>query len=260
MEERQQRDVLENQSKEEVQKVLDDLNNENQKTKDEVRKLRRGLSAKEVEASSWKQRLEELEQNLRNLIGDPEGTKQSLLADVEKLQRDLETTATNLDRAKMDLADKERLLRHRDGLLESTSLESRRLSDLLDKERASRRHDLEQFEKSSRGQASHMRTIAQQESRMLEQEATFTQDKRRMVALEEQYRDQLSERNNLLLALWNRLSTLCGADWAQHHSAKPKAGQQAPGHQRHDVRHLLHGHQSPCLGIHARLGRYGHVG
>ncbi|KAK3686457.1 hypothetical protein LTR37_019807 [Vermiconidia calcicola] len=216
--ERQQRDVLENKSKEEVQTVLDDLNNENQKTKDEVRKLRRGLSAKEVEANGFKQRLEELEQSLRTIIGDPEGTKQSLLADVEKLQRDLEMTANSLDRVKMDLADKDRLLRHRDGLLESTSLESRRLSDLLDKERASRRHDLEQFEKSHRGQATHMRTLAQQESRMLEMESAFTQDKRRMAALEQQYRDQLGERNNLLLALWNRLSTLCGAEWAQHHS------------------------------------------
>ncbi|KAK5172888.1 uncharacterized protein LTR77_003009 [Saxophila tyrrhenica] len=216
--ERQQRDVLENKSKEEVQKVLDDLNNESQKTKDEVRKLRRALSAKEVEASTWKQRLEELEQNLRSVIGDPDGTKQSLLSDIEKLQRDLETTANSLDRAKMDMADKDRLLRHRDGLLESTSLESRRLSDLLDKERAARRHDLDQFEKASRGQATHMRTIAQQESRMLELEQNFTQDKRRMANLEEQYRDQLSERNNLLLALWNRLSTLCGNDWAQHHS------------------------------------------
>ena len=218
VEERQQRDVLEDKSKEEVQKVLDDLNTESQKTKDEVRKLRRNLSAKEVEASTWKQRLEELEQSLRHAIGDPNGTKQSFVAEIERLQRDLESTANRLDRGKMDLADKDRLLRHRDGLLESTSLESRRLSDLLDKERASRRHDLEQFERSSRGQATHMRTIAQQESRVLELEATYTQDKRKMAALEQQYRDQLAERNNLLLALWNRLSTLCGADWAQNHS------------------------------------------
>ena len=218
IDERQQRDILENKSKEEVQKVLDDLNTESQKIKDEVRKLRRGLSAKEVEASTWKQRLEELEQNLRNMIGDPNGTKQSLLAAIEKLQRDLEFTANELDRAKMDMADKDRLLRHRDGLLESTSLESRRLSDLLDKERSARRHDLDQFEKSSRGQATHMRTIAQQESRVLEMESTFTQDRRKWGAREEQYRDQLSERNNLLLAQWNRLSTLCGGDWAQHHS------------------------------------------
>ncbi|KAK5126253.1 hypothetical protein LTR85_010488 [Meristemomyces frigidus] len=218
MEERQQRDVLENQSKEEVQKVLDDLNTESGKTKDEVRKLRRALSAKEVEASTWKQKLDEFEQALRNMLGEPNGTKQSLLAEIERLQREMESTANQLDRARMDAADKDRLLRHRDGLLESTSLESRRLSDLLDKERASRRHDLEQFERTSRGQASHMREIAHHQSRVLELESAYSQDKRKMAALEQQYRDQLSERNNLLLALWNRLSTLCGTDWAQSHS------------------------------------------
>ncbi|EMF08814.1 uncharacterized protein SEPMUDRAFT_151738 [Sphaerulina musiva SO2202] len=217
-EERRQRDTLENKSKEDVQKVLDDLNAENAKSKDEVRRLRRALSAKEVEATSEKQKLDQLEQSLRSILGDRDGTRQSLLGDIEKLQRELETTITQLDRAKMDISDKDRLLRHRDGLLESTSLESRRLSDLLEKERNQRKHDLESFEKASRGQATHMRTIAQQESKVLELETLYSQDKRRMSHLEQQYREQLHERNNLLLALWNRLSTLCGADWAQNHS------------------------------------------
>lgn len=217
-EERQQRDVLENKSKEEVQKVLDDLNMEGGKTKDEVRKLRRALSAKEVEAGAWKQKLEDLEASFRSALGEPAGTKQSMLSEIERLQRDLENTANALDRAKMDVADKDRLLRHRDGLLESTSLESRRLSDLLDKERINRRHDMEQFEKASRGQATHMREIAHHQTRVLELESAYSQDKRKMAALEEQFKDQLAERNNLLLALWNRLSTLCGQDWASTHS------------------------------------------
>lgn len=38
------------------------------------------------------------------------------------------------------------------------------------------------------------------------------------MAIEKQYLDQLAERNNLLLALWNRLSTLCGADFMQKNS------------------------------------------
>ena len=218
VDERQQRDVLENQSKEEVQKVLDDLNTDSGKTKDEVRKLRRALSSKEVEASTWKQKLDELEQSLRSVLGDQHGTSQSLLAEIERMQRDIESTATQLDRAKMDAADKDRLLRHRDGLLESTSLESRRLSDLLDKERTARRHDMEQVEKSSRGQATHMREMAHQQTKLLELETSSSQDRRKMASLEMQYREQLSERNSLLLALWMRLSTLCGADWAQSHS------------------------------------------
>ncbi|KAK5113513.1 hypothetical protein LTR62_003382 [Meristemomyces frigidus] len=218
VDERQQRDVLANQSKEEVQKVLDDLNTENGKSKDEVRKLRRQVSAKEVEASTWKQKLDDLEAGLRSVLGEPEGTKQSMIAEIERLQRDMESTANALDRAKMDVADKDRLLRHRDGLLESSSLESRRLSDLLDKERANRRHDMDQFEKASRGQASHMREVAQHQSKFLELETAYSQDKRKMITLEQQFRDQLAERNNLLLALWNRLSTLCGQEWAQAHS------------------------------------------
>ncbi|QIX01068.1 hypothetical protein AMS68_006585 [Peltaster fructicola] len=218
LDERQQRDVLENQSKEEVQKVLDDLNNENGRTKDELRKLRRGLSSKEVEATSWKTKMEDLEAAFRQALGDGQGTKHSMLEEIDRLQRDLETTATELDLAKMDHADKDRLLRHRDGLLESTSLESRRLSDLLDKERAARKHDLDQFERSTRGQATNLRQIAQYESRILELETGFSQDKRKMAALEQQFRDQLTERNSLLLALWNRLSTLCGADWSQSHA------------------------------------------
>ncbi|KAH9819851.1 Centrosomin N-terminal motif 1 [Teratosphaeria destructans] len=233
VEERQQRDTLENKSKEEVQKVLDDLNIESGKTKDEVRKLRRALSAKEVEASSWKQKLDELEQALRNMLGQRGGTKQTLLAEIGRVQRQLETTANQLDRSKMEAADKDRLLRHRDGLLESTSLESRRLSDLLDKERASRKHDLDQFEKASRGQATHMRELAQYQSRVLELETAFSQDKRKMASLEQQYKDQLNERNTLLLALWNRLSTLCGSDWARNHGSVNGEAPSIPAIQDH---------------------------
>ena len=39
-----------------------------------------------------------------------------------------------------------------------------------------------------------------------------------MVALESQFKEQLKDRNALLLAMWNRLSTLCGADWSQNHA------------------------------------------
>jgi hypothetical protein len=39
-----------------------------------------------------------------------------------------------------------------------------------------------------------------------------------MNTLERQYKEQLLERNNLLFALWNRLSTLCGAEWSRSHS------------------------------------------
>ncbi|KAF2399739.1 hypothetical protein EJ06DRAFT_530544 [Trichodelitschia bisporula] len=217
-EERRQRDVLDSQEKEALQKVLDDLNGQNNKSKDEVRKLKRALAAKETEASTWKERLEALEGSLLEALGDLTGTRSSILKDVTKLQSDLEHTLTSLDAARAELAEKERVLRNRDALLESAGLESRKLSELLEKERQARRQDRNHFDQMQRSQQSLTRTIQQNDTRAMELEQARNADRRKFSALEAQFREQLLERNNLLLALWNRLSTLCGADFMQKNS------------------------------------------
>jgi chromosome segregation ATPase len=77
-EERQQRDALESQEKQEVEKILTDLNSQLTKLKEDSRKLRKNLSSKEVEASTWKQRHDELELTLRESLGNHNGTRSSL--------------------------------------------------------------------------------------------------------------------------------------------------------------------------------------
>ena len=109
-------------------------------------------------------------------------------------------------------------MRTRDALLESTGLEAHKLSELLDKERQARKQDRHHFEQAQRGHQSVTRTIQHHESRVAELESARGQDRRKVANLEQQYRNQLVERNNLLLAIWNRLSTLCGADWSQRNS------------------------------------------
>jgi predicted nucleic acid-binding Zn-ribbon protein len=71
-EERQQREILDTQEKAEVQKVLDDLNME-------LRKVRKNLANKETECSTWRDRLETLEANLLEALGDINGTRSSIL-------------------------------------------------------------------------------------------------------------------------------------------------------------------------------------
>jgi len=217
-EERQQRDAIMTQEKQEVEKIMNDLNTQLSKLKDDGRRLRKSLSSKEVEASTWKQRYEELEKHLRDALGNPDGTRSSLFKDIAKLQRDLEATGHELSATKTDLAEKDRLLRNRDTLLESTGMESRRLADLLERERQARRQDQTAFESAKRGHQSITRTIHQHETRVLELETLRSQDRQRLHGLEKQYKEQLLERNNLLYALWNRLSTLCGAEWCRNNA------------------------------------------
>ncbi|KAI8939748.1 hypothetical protein NX059_003493 [Plenodomus lindquistii] len=217
-EERQQRDALVTQEKQEVEKIMNDLNTQLSKLKEDSRKLRKNLSSKEVEATTWKQRYDELEKHLRDALGNPDGTRSSLFKDIAKLQRDLEATGHELSATKTDLAEKDRLLRNRDALLESTGMESRRLADLLERERQARRQDQATFETAKRGHQSITRTIQQHETRVLELETLRSQDRQRLHGLEKQYKENLLERNNLLYALWNRLSTLCGAEWCRNNA------------------------------------------
>ncbi|TID13930.1 hypothetical protein E2P81_ATG06996 [Venturia nashicola] len=217
-EERRQREVLDSQEKADWQKMIDELNDDVNKFKGEGNRLRKNLSAKDAESSQWKERLETLEGNLREALGSPNSTSSSILKEVTKLQRDLEHTLTALDVCRQDLNEKERLLRGRDQLLESTGLESQKLSELLEKERAARRADRNHFDQMQRSQQSLSHTLQQNDNRANQLEVARNNDRKKYMAIEKQYLDQLTERNNLLLALWNRLSTLCGADFMQKNS------------------------------------------
>jgi chromosome segregation ATPase len=71
-EERRQRDAIDSHEKAEVEKMFDEVNADRAK-------LRKKLADKEKEADTWKERLETLESNLREALGDLNGTRSSLL-------------------------------------------------------------------------------------------------------------------------------------------------------------------------------------
>ena len=73
--ERNQREL----SGSEAQRMLNDLNREVTAAKEESRKLQKGLQSWETEASTWKSRFSDLENGLRDVLGDWTGTKSSFL-------------------------------------------------------------------------------------------------------------------------------------------------------------------------------------
>jgi hypothetical protein len=179
-----------------------------------VRRLRKNLSSREIEATEWKERLQELEDNLREALGDLNGTRASLLRSIAKMQRELEDTTKELDATKAALREKERIIKKRDELLESSALEIRKMGELLEKERVGHRNTKSQYETFQRSHQHLTRTASTQDIRIAELESTRSQDRRRITALEQTMRDQLQERNELLLMLWHKLSAICGREWA----------------------------------------------
>jgi predicted nucleic acid-binding Zn-ribbon protein len=232
--ERHQRELVAGQEKQEVQQFINELNREASGAKDEARRLRKSLTSREVEAAEWKQRLMELENNLREALGDLNGTRSSLLnvrstfkymavntnyfQSIAKLQRELENTMRDLDASKAAGTEKDRLINQRDSLLETHALESRKLADMLDKERQMHRNTKHQFETIQKTSQHKERNLSQQESRILELETRLKADRAKISTLEASFKSSMEERNNLLLNIWNRLSALCGSDWAHNNS------------------------------------------
>lgn len=216
--ERRQREIVAGREKEEVQQFVNELNREMSAAKDEAKRLRKALTSREVEAAEWKERLQELENNLREALGDLNGTRSSILKSIAKLQQELDHTTRELDATKAALAEKERIVKQRDALLESHSLESRKLAEQLEKERQAHRNTKHAHETFQKTHQHVTRTVTSQDSRIAELETAKARDGRRIAQLEASLKEQLTERNNLLLQLWTRLSSLCGTDWAHDNS------------------------------------------
>ena len=78
--ERHQREVIGSKEKQEVQKIMNDLNREAAGAKDESRKLRKTLETRENEVMTWKERLADLENSLREVLGDSNASKSNVIA------------------------------------------------------------------------------------------------------------------------------------------------------------------------------------
>ncbi|KFY92299.1 hypothetical protein V498_05051, partial [Pseudogymnoascus sp. VKM F-4517 (FW-2822)] len=216
--ERRQREVVAGKEKEEVQRYINELNREASSAKDDARRLRKNLSSREVEATEWKERLLELENNLRETLGDLNGTRSTFLKGIGDLQKQLDNTTRELDTTKTSILEKDRIIRERDTLLESHGLEYGKLAEMLDKERQSHRNSKHQHETFLKTHNHTTRTVGQQETRVAQLEAALQGDRKKLAQLENSFREQLNERNNLLLTMWNRLSGICGSDWAHGNS------------------------------------------
>ena len=217
-EERHQREVIGGKEKQDTQRMVNELNRELSSTQDEARKTKKSLQSRELEATTFKERLNELESHLREVLGDPNGTRSSFLATITRLQKELSTTSSELEIAQHNLSEKDRLVKNRDALLESHGLESKKLSELLDRERQGRRADKAQHEQWQKSHQHTSRTVSQKDVRITELESSRQSSLKKITTLENQFKDQLAERNTLLLTLWTRVSSICGKDWQHQNS------------------------------------------
>jgi predicted nucleic acid-binding Zn-ribbon protein len=220
----------------EWERRLNEKSQELTAAKDEARRLKAKVHNREDEAKTWRERLEDLEKGLREALGDLGGTRTGFMQvchsyfltrrrpeanakqSVLNLQSELDATLEELDVARSELAEKDRNLKERENLLESMALESRKLNNLLEKERNLRSHDKNALEILQSTTTEKSRRISQHQLQTEVLEKTAKKGAKNFQLLETQLREQVTERNSLLLQVWTRLSIACGTDWVARNS------------------------------------------
>ncbi|KAF8423908.1 hypothetical protein EV426DRAFT_113220 [Tirmania nivea] len=185
---------------------------------DEVRRLRKTIAKREGEAQQWRDRLEEVEGALREALGDVTGTKENLLESITRLQAQLDATLEELDSTKRRLGERERTLRDRESMLETMALETKKLSEILEKERNDRKQTKKEVDNLENKNQHHRQKLSQSEIQYKELERTRNREVRNFQNDENKLREQISERNALLVAVWSRISVLPGPEFAHRHS------------------------------------------
>lgn len=105
-----------------------------------------------------------------------------------------------------------------DELLGQLGHELEEYQEILDRERLAHKQAQAQLELLSSTNQHLNEIIASKEARIEELEISQKTDQARITQIEQNARKQLSERNRLLLRVWQRLALLCGSDWQHQHN------------------------------------------
>ncbi|KAF8129354.1 hypothetical protein EV363DRAFT_1584743 [Boletus edulis] len=155
-------------------------------------------------------------------LGDSHTTaKFSLQLEVDRLKRDIQTLEDALTRSRQDIAAREGNTRERDLTIDKLHNEVRDLTTRLGNQTQSRLHISEKLDTTQASLRTAESEVFTLRAKVHELEARLAKDQKSLLSSEGQYRDQLTERNTLLLTIYQYMDKILGVD------KTPKKGGQA---------------------------------
>lgn len=178
----------------------------------EMARLQGLLSQREGDLQAVQSSLQTLEAESKR-IGETHTTARfSLQLEADRLKRDLERVENELGRARKELEEREGRGRDREGVVDGLHAENRDLKSQLAVQTQARLNVAEKLDKvQAEGRAAEAE-MAAMKGRVGDLEARLSKDQRALLNAENQYRDQLTERNTLLLTIYQYMDKILGVD------------------------------------------------
>ena len=136
----------------------------------------------------------------------------SLQLEADRLKRDLERLEDELARARKDLHERETRMRERDGVIDTMHTEIRDLKAQSAAQNQVRMNFSDKLDLALANLNTAEADAATSRARVQELEQRLSKDQRSLLAAENQFRDQVTERNTLLLTIYQYMEKILGVD------------------------------------------------
>ncbi|KAF8891382.1 hypothetical protein BD779DRAFT_1514947 [Infundibulicybe gibba] len=183
-----------------------------QNTLNDLARTQSLLSQREADLAAVQGALETLEMESKKLGESHTTARFSLQLETDRLKRDLERVEAELARARKELEERDGMGRDRDSVLDKLHSENRDLASQLAAQTQARLNLSEKLDvvqgnlRASEGELSAFK------AKVGDLEQRLSKDQRSLLSAESQYRDQLTERNTLLLTIYQYMDKILGVD------------------------------------------------
>ncbi|KAG1862646.1 hypothetical protein F4604DRAFT_1929402 [Suillus subluteus] len=193
-------------------RALEDKDSALRSALDDLSRAQSLLSQRQGDLEAVQNALRDMEQRSKELGETHTTARFSLQLEVDRLKRDVDRLEDELSRTRKDVGDREGTTRDREDLVHKLQLEVQQLTTQLNTQTQAR---LNLSEKLDTTQSSLKTTEAElfgYRTRVNELETRLSKDQRTLLSTENQYRDQLTERNTLLLTIYQYMDKILGVD------------------------------------------------
>ncbi|KAJ7713473.1 hypothetical protein DFH07DRAFT_1068670 [Mycena maculata] len=178
------------------------------------------LGARDADLAAVQAALQALEGESKRAGETHSSARFSLELEVDRLKRDLERVEAELGRARAELAERESRGRGRDEVMDAMHAEILELKGEVGAQTQARLNVSERLDGVQASLRAAEAEVGGYKKRVADLEARLSKDQRALLAAESQYRDQLTERNTLLLTIYQYMDKILGVD-----KTPKKAGQ-----------------------------------
>lgn len=178
----------------------------------ELARMQSLLSQREADLSALQTALSAQEVAARTQGEHATTARFSLQLETDRLKRDLERLEDELSRARKDLHERETRMRERDGVIDTLHSENRELAAQLAAQSQARLNVADKLDISQASLSTVEADSTSLRARVQELEQRLSKDQRSLLAAENQFRDQVTERNTLLLTIYQYMEKILGVD------------------------------------------------